>query len=113
MTDAERDELYASLEVLEARLAASLSNDEQAPAELDQARVGRLSRMDAMQQQQMAAAGRRGLLVRQRQVRAALERIGRDEYGDCLSCDEPIALARLRARPESPFCVDCQGRRER
>ena len=36
-----------------------------------------------------------------------------DEYGDCLDCGEAIAIARLEARPETPFCVRCQENRER
>ena len=78
------------------------------PVALDQAAVGRLSRMDALQQQAMAQANRRQLQVRLRRCEAALEAIERDEYGLCRRCEEPIPIARLEAMPEAPFCVHCQ-----
>ncbi len=83
------------------------------PVELDQSSVGRLSRMDAMQVQQMAKASRRNYELRLRQVEQALRLIERDEYGTCRSCEEPIGFPRLSARPESPFCLQCQGVAER
>ena len=43
----------------------------------------------------------------------ALARIADGEYGACLSCEEPVGYARLKARPETPFCIACQARRER
>jgi DnaK suppressor protein len=68
--------------------------------------------MEAMQQQQMAAANRRSLKTRLDQVRSALERMSAGEYGLCLECEEPIAYKRLAARPESRFCLSCKRGRE-
>ena len=75
--------------------------------------IGRLSRMDAIQQQQMTKAGRSTLETKLRQVRNALEGHRKGEYGDCRSCDDPIGYRRLKARPEAPFCLRCQDKRER
>lgn len=72
--------------------------------------IGRLSRVDALQQQQMARARRQRVEVRLHQVRAALSRIQSGNYGACVQCAEPIGYARLQARPESPVCRDCQSR---
>lgn len=80
--------------------------------ELDQSRVGRLSRMDAMQQQSMARAEqtrRERVLAR---IEAALRRIDAGEYGDCGDCCEPVAPARLRLDPAAALCIDCAQRRE-
>lgn len=83
-----------------------------APVELDQTRVGRLSRMDAMQQQAMAeAAGRLSDFERQR-IEAALKRINAGEYGYCLVCDEEIAEGRLRFDPSVLTCIDCARQAE-
>ena len=103
------------LEALAEELRGALtgSADAAKPVELDQAAVGRVSRIDAIQQQKMIEAGRAAQRLRLQQVQAALRRIEADEYGDCLVCDEPIAAARLAARPETPFCVVCQTARER
>jgi DnaK suppressor protein len=70
--------------------------------------IGRLSRMDAMQQQQLTKANRRQHEVRLQQVLSALQRMDEGSYGECRRCEEPIAAARLEARPEAPFCVECQ-----
>ena len=49
-------------------------------------------------------------LARVDQVAEALQRIEDGTYGTCLKCDDPVDFARLEARPESPFCLDCQDR---
>lgn len=83
------------------------SKDYRAPVELDQQSVGRLSRMDAMQQQAMAHD-----LTRRRQKRkVALERtmskIRDGEFGYCSECGEPIAVRRLEIDPTFQTCVRC------
>jgi len=75
--------------------------------------IGRLSRVDAMQQQRMVAANRQAAKQRRRQVEAALDRIDSDEYGECLGCGEDIEPRRLEAQPEAPLCLECQSQRER
>lgn len=80
--------------------------------ELDQAKVGRLSRMDAMQAQAMAkASGRRReqMLVR---IEIALQKIENDEYGICRDCEEPIPVKRLEFDPTAIRCVDCANAAE-
>lgn len=115
LTESQIHELTGTLRELQQSLKEHLeaSRQSSAPVELDQTSVGRLSRMDAMQGQQMAAANRRQARLRLDRVAAALKAAARDEYGYCRQCEEPIGLARLRAQPETPFCLSCQGRRER
>jgi DnaK suppressor protein len=84
------------------------SSEADRPVELDQTKVGRLSRMDAMQQQAMAAGLRERLSLRKRRLEAALARIDADTYGICCKCGDPIALARLQADLGAPFCTECQ-----
>lgn len=109
------DSPRSKLEALEAELGDALASSAEAarPVKLDQATVGRVSRIDAIQQQKMLEANRSAQRVRLHQVQAALRRLDDDEYGDCLSCGEAISAARLGARPETPFCVVCQSARER
>ena len=115
LSEAELETLGARLEALAGELEAALagSADAARPVELDQPAIGRVSRVDAIQQQQMVEAGRQAQRARLQQVRAALQRLAEGEYGDCASCGECIGFARLEARPESPFCVACQSARER
>lgn len=42
----------------------------------------------------------------------ALKRIEDGSYGDCLECDKPIALGRLKALPYAQNCIACQQKRE-
>ncbi len=49
---------------------------------------------------------------RLRLILAALEAIETGDYGECRECGELISFKRLSARPESPFCIDCQEERE-
>ncbi|MBW2528022.1 MAG: TraR/DksA C4-type zinc finger protein [Deltaproteobacteria bacterium] len=69
--------------------------------------IGRLTRLDAMQQQRMAIEERRRREVRSQQVAAALAAIDSGDYGCCRRCQEPIGYRRLKAKPESPFCLPC------
>jgi DnaK suppressor protein len=75
--------------------------------ELDQARVGRLSRMDALQQQAMAQATSQRRDQELRRIAAALVRVESDDFGYCLECDEEIARGRLEFDPSVTVCIDC------
>lgn len=77
------------------------------PVELDQARVGRLSRMDAMQGQQMAKEAARRRQHRLRLIEAALGRIDSKDYGYCTLCGEQIDVRRLDFDPTYARCVNC------
>jgi DnaK suppressor protein len=83
-----------------------------ATVELDQASVGRLSRMDAIQQQQMALAEQRRRQLALQRIEAALRRLGDGSWGDCTACGEAIAEARLRMDPATTLCLDCAAARE-
>jgi len=82
------------------------------PVTLDQQSVGRVSRIDAIQQQQMAIANQQQASDMLKRTELALRRIDEGEYGDCLQCGEPIAYARLQAQPFANLCIDCQSARE-
>ncbi|HIE65396.1 MAG: TraR/DksA family transcriptional regulator [Nitrospira sp.] len=77
------------------------------PVELDQSSVGRLSRMDAMQAQQMALEVTRRRQSRLLKIGGALRRIGSGEYGDCFICGEEIGARRLSADPTNTRCIGC------
>ena len=77
---------------------------------LDQSRVGRLSRMEAMQAQQMAAETARRRTVEMQRIKAALKRIANDAFGYCLRCEEDISPARLDHDPSVTLCIDCARR---
>ncbi|KIG13962.1 DnaK suppressor protein [Enhygromyxa salina] len=100
-----RTQLLALNEELEQLIAQT--SEGAAPVDLNEP-IGRLSRMEAMQQQAMTAANRRASQQRLKLTHLALNRLERGEYGECQSCEEPIEFRRLKARPESPLCLNCQ-----
>jgi len=74
---------------------------------LDQSRVGRLSRMDAMQAQAMSQETGRRRRQHLLEIDAALERLNDSDYGDCFECGELIKPARLIADPSATLCIAC------
>lgn len=86
---------------------SELSSGSRAPVKLDQQSVGRLSRMDAMQQQAVAQAQERN---RQRdlvRIEMSHRRILEDEYGYCANCGDEIPDKRLEIDPMAERCVRC------
>ena len=88
-------------------LLSAAGQEAQAPVELDQTRVGRLSRMDDMQRQAMhrAIAARREQAVMR--ISSAIERLDDGEFGYCLKCGDAIAEKRLELDPSTLHCTDC------
>lgn len=99
------------LEALRADLTERIAEDNAMSdtVVLDQSKVGRLSRMDAMQAQQMALAADRRRKQQLEAVTAALSRIDHDEFGECLDCGEWINAKRLEFDPTALRCVGCAG----
>ena len=114
LTIEQRSILAKKLEELELELEKSLetSTENARPVELDNP-IGRLTRMDAIQQQNMAKAAKEANKLRLRAVKQARVAINEGSYGECSSCGEYIPFARLLARPESSFCVACKEATER
>lgn len=103
-----RQLLVARREKLAATAKANTAGT--AVVELDQARMGRLSRMDAMQSQAMSMEMKRRSERELVAITAALERMDTEEYGECARCGEPISMVRLRANPVATLCIECAER---
>jgi DnaK suppressor protein len=82
------------------------------PLELDQTKVGRLSRMDAVQQQAMAKAAARLTVLERQRIEAALKRIHSGEYGYCVLSGEEVAEGRLCFDPSVATCISCAKKTE-
>ena len=80
--------------------------------ELDQTRVGRLSRMDALQAQAMSQASNRRRAETLRGVESALGRIERGDFGECQDCGEMINPRRLEFDPTVTLCINCAENQE-
>lgn len=110
--DLSKNQIAALKTIMLERQAELKALDEEAAGwsdtvELDQQSVGRLSRMDAMQQQEMARAEARRRTSDLARIHIALKRMDEDEYGWCAECGEPIAYKRLEIDPAAALCVTC------
>jgi DnaK suppressor protein len=83
------------------------SSDAAGTVTLDQSKVGRLSRMDALQAQQMAQETARRRQIQLKKIDGALRRMDTGEYGYCLICEEEIVLARLKFDLATTRCIKC------
>ena len=83
------------------------ADENTAPVELDQTQQGRLSRMDAMQQEVMHIASVARRQRRDTALSAALKRMDDGDYGYCHQCDEMIGAGRLAIDPAAMLCVQC------
>ena len=114
LSEQQIEALETRLASLRAELEAAISQGKEggAPVELDQTRVGRLSRMDAMQGQAMAKAANERAARELAQVKAAQRRLSDADFGLCLDCDEAIAWPRLQLNPSVRLCIACAQQRE-
>ncbi len=102
------------LEQRRSELHVDLENgaDAAATVQLDQTLQGRLSRMDAMQQQAMAKENRRRQEAELKRIAGALRRLEDDEYGYCAGCGEAIDPARLDIELTTRQCIACAEKAE-
>ena len=89
---------------------SELSEDARAPVELDQQAVGRLSRMDALQNQAMQQATERARKRDLVRIDMAERRLAEGGYGYCEECGGEIPDGRLVIDPMAERCVNCAGR---
>jgi DnaK suppressor protein len=111
LTPAQLEELRSELERELARIRRTMVSTEEAakPVVLEQTCVGRLTRMDAMANQQIA----KSVLEREQslelRIEEALERIANGTYGSCQSCGTALPYGRLLVMPEARTCAACGG----
>ncbi|PHS68543.1 MAG: molecular chaperone DnaK [Methylophaga sp.] len=103
LLETHRDGLVASQQ------AAQQSTE---PVQLDQASVGRVSRIDALQSQSMAVETTRLRQQQLRKISTALALIESGDYGYCSVCDNDIDPRRLEVDPASSMCVTCASKQE-
>ena len=109
LSDSQLVELREELDRQVARLERSMKVTEEAarPVQLDQTVVGRLSRMDEMQNQALTKNLREREQITAALLKQALERLDVGTYGTCLDCAGPISVERLFVFPETPTCGHC------
>lgn len=108
--DTEKARLRLNARRAEIAAQSSLAQAARQPVELDQQSVGRLSRMDALQQQAMAQAAERSRQRDLTRIEMAERRLREGDYGWCAECGEQIPDGRLAIDPMAETCVRCAGR---
>ena len=105
-----KQSVNTQLEEFERQL--EMAGESSKTVELDQALAGRVSRIDAIQQQKIAEAGLNRAKIKIARLTRTLEQLCSEEFGNCEECGDEIGLARLLIKPESINCVTCQGKME-
>jgi len=110
MSEKWRDRLLALRAELES--IAETGDESTAVVELDQSKVGRLSRMDAMQAQAMAQASSNRRQTMLSKITAALKRVDEGDFGLCRECEQLINPRRLEFDPTAIYCIECASKEE-
>lgn len=69
--------------------------------------IGRVSRMDAINNKSTAEFSERQAKNKLNDLRTQLNRLETDDFGKCQNCGDEIPLERIIFMPESLFCVNC------
>jgi len=108
MTDDEIKQLKAKIKdeiaEIEGRLPAL--EERSKPVAPDGA-IGRISRMEAINDQGLSEGALREAKVRLENLKGRLEKIDEEGFGLCSVCRQPIAFPRLLFLPDTDRCVNC------
>lgn len=69
--------------------------------------LGRLTRLEAMGEQDVNNKVLDEARLRLTRLNNALQRIDKPMFGICIECEEVIGVGRMSVRPESVRCVEC------
>lgn len=100
-----RQELSRQLKKLERSM--KVTDEAMNPVTLDQTAVGRLSRMDSLQNQSLTRNLQEREQVKLALIQAAFLRMEEGTYGVCVDCGGEIPFQRLFVFPEGPTCSSC------
>jgi len=69
--------------------------------------IGRITRMDAINNKSVAEAALRQAEAKLKNLHAVLDSIEDKDFGLCIKCHQPIPIGRILLVPQSRFCVNC------
>ncbi len=69
--------------------------------------IGRVSRMDAINNRSVSQSALRQAEEKLRKLNYVQKKLGSDDFGVCVKCGQPIPLGRIMIKPESVHCVKC------
>ena len=108
MNNAERNELKEKIEVA----ISTLENDlielkEMVKPIAPENAIGRISRMDAINNKSINEAALRKASIRLASLKESLKNINSKDFGICANCGDTIHIGRMLLRPQSKSCVKC------
>ena len=69
--------------------------------------IGRVSRMDAINNKSVVEAVLREAKQKMQQLQLMETKTDDEDFGSCIKCKQPIPFGRLMIRPHSKCCVNC------
>ncbi|MCF8358741.1 MAG: TraR/DksA C4-type zinc finger protein [Prolixibacteraceae bacterium] len=81
--------------------------EESTQAEAPDSAIGRVSRMDSINNRSVNEATLRKKRLQLTKIDAALKEVGKPGFGLCIRCGNPIPVQRILLMPESKVCVAC------
>ena len=111
MTEEQRNEVKQSIEnsILTTHDTIASLKELTKPISPENA-IGRVSRMDAINNKSVNEAALRNLTNKLALLKAALQRVNQQSFGLCISCNDPIPIQRILLMPQSNRCVNCASR---
>jgi DnaK suppressor protein len=108
---AEREELRSEIDrqIIEVKAEIKALTESASPVSPDNA-IGRVSRMDAINNHAINEGSLGRLRERLEKLETAVTRVDQPTFGICVMCKQPIAAARLTYLPDSSLCVQCANR---
>lgn len=114
MKKKELDELKSTLETEKRKILSHLerlsSSQEISDANANAGDSADIAALEINQASLQKIGKRESYLLRK--IDLALKKIDEGTFGECEMCGEPIAVARLRARPVAQLCIDCKTEQE-
>ena len=111
MNEAEKEKLRARIldELVETRMKIAELEEAAKPVAPDKA-LGRLTRLEAMQDRSVAEPALNRAISEQTRLENALQNLVLPDFGVCKNCGESISMERLEALPQSTLCIACAGK---
>ncbi len=69
--------------------------------------IGRVSRMDAINNKSIVDAALRKAKERLKGLKSSLDKLDSKDFGVCVKCKNNIPIERIFIAPQSSFCVNC------
>lgn len=111
MSPEEREQFRVHIKhQLEAVTAEILELEERTKPIAPDCAIGRVSRMDAINNRSINEAALRTARQKQTQLEHTLDRVADTDFGTCACCGQAIPPARLMFMPHTTRCVSCANR---